>query len=213
MSSSSINMPAIMPHQTLRGHTDCVTGVVHLHARRQIITCSTDGLLRLWDLESGAQIGKDWRDENKVGVWSMTLSPNGKTIAVGCNDRKVRLWDVETRKVIAKWSGHISVVCALCWSADGKRVLSGSWDGTARVWDVESDKTVLTCILYYASANFANTRVQLINENVNEEQAIQLLRNIWLANNEADKALWQQQLADDREQQDHAQRLEEDEQQ
>jgi hypothetical protein len=77
---------------------------------------------------------------------------------------------------------------------------------------IRNDPNFNTCP-DYASANLVNTRAQLINENVNEEQAIQLLRNIWLANNEADKALWQQQLADDREQQDHAQRLEEDEQQ
>ncbi|KAG2123613.1 uncharacterized protein EDB93DRAFT_1098894 [Suillus bovinus] len=64
----------------------------------------------------------------------------------------------------------------------------------------------------YASINFANTRAQLINENVDEEQAIQLLRNIWRANNETDKVLWQQQLAEDREQREHAQRIQEDEQ-
>ncbi|KAG2050817.1 hypothetical protein BDR06DRAFT_959782, partial [Suillus hirtellus] len=77
---------------------------------------------------------------------------------------------------------------------------------------IRNDPNFNTCP-DYTSANFANMRAQLINENINEEQAIQLLRNIWLANNEADKALWQQQLADDREQQDHTQRLEEDEQQ
>ncbi|KAG1867426.1 hypothetical protein C8R48DRAFT_584607, partial [Suillus tomentosus] len=77
---------------------------------------------------------------------------------------------------------------------------------------IRNDPNFNTCP-DYASANLVNTRAQLINENVNEEQAIQLLRYIWLANNEADKALWQQQLADDREQQEHAQRLEEDEQQ
>jgi WD40 repeat protein len=76
----------------------------------------------------------------------MALSPNGETIATGSGsgDRCVRLWDVETRKVISKWTGHTSVVCALCWSADGERVVSGSWDGTARVWDVNTGKTLLT---------------------------------------------------------------------
>ncbi|KAG1802330.1 WD40-repeat-containing domain protein [Suillus variegatus] len=74
----------------------------------------------------------------------MALSPNGKTIAVGYHNGNVKLWDVETREFIARWSGHTKYVCALCWSGDGKRVLSGSWDGTARVWDVESSQPVLT---------------------------------------------------------------------
>jgi WD40 repeat protein len=75
----------------------------------------------------------------------MALSPNGKTIATGSgSDDRVRLWDVGTRKVISKWTGHTDVVCALHWSADSKRIASGSWDGTARVWDVQSGQTILT---------------------------------------------------------------------
>jgi WD40 repeat protein len=76
----------------------------------------------------------------------MALSPNGKTIASGSggsDNNTVVLWDVETRKVVSKWTGHIDVVCALCWSADGERVASGSWDGTARVWNVNTGKTIL----------------------------------------------------------------------
>ncbi|KAG2038632.1 WD40-repeat-containing domain protein [Suillus americanus] len=129
----------------MRGHTDWVQGVVHLPGGRHILTCSVDGSLRLWDIESGTQMGEDWRDEeNNTGVWSMALSPNGRTVASGSSDRKVRLWDVETRKVVAKWTGHTNIVWSLCWSADGNQVGSGSWDGTARVWDVKSGKTVLT---------------------------------------------------------------------
>ncbi|KAG2145845.1 WD40-repeat-containing domain protein [Suillus clintonianus] len=144
MSSPTRESLEIMPDQTMRGHNDWVTGVVHLPSRRQIITCSKDGSLRLWDLQSGTQIGEDWRDENNAGIQSMALSPNGKTVASGSNDGTVRLWDIETRKVIAKFNGHTGVVWSLCWSADSRRVASGSFDGTARVWDVKSGKTVLT---------------------------------------------------------------------
>jgi WD40 repeat protein len=104
-----------------------------------------DGSLRLWDLESGTQIGEEWRDEN-CAVWSIALSRNGTTIASGSGGSgyDVKLWDIETRKVIAKWTGHTDAVESLYWSADGKRVVSGSWDGTARVWDVDSGKDILT---------------------------------------------------------------------
>jgi len=76
-------------------------------------------------------------------VWSIALSPNGKTIASGSRDGKVRLWNVETEKVVAKWTGHTHIATSLCWSVDGERVVSGSYDGTIRVWDVESGDTVL----------------------------------------------------------------------
>jgi WD40 repeat protein len=66
----------------MQGHTEQVNGVVHLPSGGHIITGSLDRSLRLWDLESGAQIGEEWWDENNA-VWSMALSPNGKTIASG----------------------------------------------------------------------------------------------------------------------------------
>ncbi|KAG2364413.1 WD40-repeat-containing domain protein, partial [Suillus spraguei] len=76
----------------------------------------------------------------------MALSPNDGTVASGYNNGTVRLWNVETRKVIARWTGHSDIVRALCWSRDNNRVASGSYDGTARVWDVhvKSGETVLT---------------------------------------------------------------------
>lgn len=129
----------LIPRKIMRGHTKQVVGVAHLPGRQRIITCSFDGSLRLWDLESGAQIGYEWRDEwDKAGVWTMALSPNGKTVASGSEDGTVRLWDVRTRKVIAKWKEHTQAVESVCWSPYGERVVTGSFDGTARVWHVES---------------------------------------------------------------------------
>jgi len=137
--------PQIQPCQLMRGHTKNVRGVVHLQDKQHIITCSYDGSLRLWDRESGAQIGNDWRDDGDkiLGVGTIALSPNGKTVASGSWDGTVKLWDIETRKIIAKWTGHTSCMYSVCWSADGGRVASGSWDKTIRVWDVESGETVL----------------------------------------------------------------------
>jgi WD40 repeat protein len=123
MSPSTSEIPETIPRETLRGHTDWVRGVVHLPVGQRIVTCSVDGSLRLWNQESGTQIGDDWQEDN--GVWSMALSPSGQTVANGHDDGKVKLWNVETRKVIAKWEGHSRVVGALCWSADGSQV--GEW--------------------------------------------------------------------------------------
>jgi len=96
------------------------------------------------------QIGNDWLDDEggdggdwRDVVWIIALSPNGKTIASGYRNGKVGLWDVETEKVVARWTGHTDAVESLCWSVDGERVVSGSFDGTTRVWDVESGDTIL----------------------------------------------------------------------
>jgi tricorn protease-like protein len=96
-------------------------------------------------LESGTQIGKDWRDEGtkKAWIYNIALSPNGKTLVSGNHDGKVRLWDVEMGKVVAKWTGHSEGVMSVCWSAGGNRVVSGSRDGTTRVWNVKTGEQIL----------------------------------------------------------------------
>ncbi|KIK44977.1 hypothetical protein CY34DRAFT_802049 [Suillus luteus UH-Slu-Lm8-n1] len=141
--SKKQHTPGVTPIKKMRGHTGAVEGVVHLPGGRRIITCSWDGSLRLWDFESGTQIGKNWKDEES-GIYSIALSPNGKTVVSGYWDGKVKLWDVETPgKVIQRWTGHTDIVMSVCWSAGGDRVVSGSWDGTARVWNAKTGKTIL----------------------------------------------------------------------
>jgi len=134
----------IKPYQTMRGHTKEVRGVAHLHDGRHIITCSSDASLRLWDRENGAQIGGNWQDDgDQAPVITIALSPNGKTVASGSQYGMVKLWDVETRKVTSKWTGHTDIVWSVRWSANGMHVASGSRDGTVRVWEMESGQTVL----------------------------------------------------------------------
>jgi len=130
------------PHQEFKGHTEQVFGVIHLPDRERIITCSTDGSLRLWNLKNGLQIGKDWRDGKSI-VYKMASSPDGKTVASGSYDGAVRLWDVATGEVIAKWTGHSVEPRSISWSQDGRQVAIGSEDGAVRIWDVESGKTTL----------------------------------------------------------------------
>jgi len=138
MSVSSVSIvmekkSEIKPYQTMRGHTDQVRGVAHLHDGRHIITCSWDASLRLWDWESGAQIGSNWQDDgDQEPVTTIALSPNGKTVAGGSIDGTVKLWDIEMKKVTAKWIGHTSTVWSVRWSTDGMHVASGSKDGTVR---------------------------------------------------------------------------------
>jgi WD40 repeat protein len=111
----------------------------------------------------------------------MALSLNGEIVASGCDDGKVILWGVETRKVIARWTGHTKIVYALCWSADSERVASGSWDGTAKVWDVKTGKNMLTIKTghYWVEAvTYSPDSSKLVTTGGYEKNPI----NIWDAN-------------------------------
>jgi WD40 repeat protein len=110
------NGSEIKPCQKFEGHTSYLEGAIHLPGRQQMMTCSWDGLLQVWNLKSGKQIGEDWWDGDSGGVWTIALSPNGKKVVSGSLGGLVRLWDMDTCKVIAKWMGHTRTVRSVCWS-------------------------------------------------------------------------------------------------
>jgi WD40 repeat protein len=104
---------AIRPCHKFEGHTDTVMDVIHVSGGHRMMTGSQDGSLRVWDLQSGKQIGNDWRDGGGA-VYVIGLSPNGKKVTSGSSDGAVRLWDVDTGKVIAKWLGHTRNAFSVC---------------------------------------------------------------------------------------------------
>ena len=73
----------------------------------------------------------------------MAFSPDGRcalsggtyaTDISGMPDATLRLWDVETGKVVRSFDGHTDVVRSVAFSPDGRRALSGSRDMTMRLW-------------------------------------------------------------------------------
>ncbi|KAG0698565.1 WD40-repeat-containing domain protein [Suillus ampliporus] len=147
----------------MQGHTGAVYGVLRLLDKQRIITCSHDGSLRVWDLESGVQVGDARKDEGSEAVLAIALSPDGKKVASGSSDGAVTLWDIDTGKV---WTGRTHAVQSVCWSLDGRRVVSGAFNGIARVGDVKSSRR-LTLLVRRARAEI-NSVLFLDLPNIND---------------------------------------------
>ncbi|KAL2641437.1 hypothetical protein R1flu_009024 [Riccia fluitans] len=79
---------------------------------------------------------------NRV-VWG----PLNKTIISGGEDSIVRMWDVDTGKVIKQSdpeTGHQKVISSLAKSADGSHFITGSHDKTAKLWDIRTLEVLKT---------------------------------------------------------------------
>jgi len=78
---------------------------------------------------------------DKASVESMAFSPDGKLLAVGCRDCKIRMVLVATGEIVATFLGHNANVAAIAFSPDGKTLASGDGfilrGGTTKIylWD------------------------------------------------------------------------------
>jgi WD40 repeat protein len=101
---------------------------------KRLVSGSDDNSVRLWDAESGRQIGAPLLGHTGV-VFSVAFSPDGKRLASASDDKSVLLWDAETgRPIGAPLEGHPNWVSSVAFSPDGKRLASASWDTTVRLW-------------------------------------------------------------------------------
>ena len=98
--------------------------------------------LKLWDVDKQKLIErKPKKDEQALKVMRcLTFSPDGKLIAAGDKDGKIRLFDGQTGEPKAVLDDHSAAVHGIAFSPDGKRLASASQDCTVKLWDVPQGK-------------------------------------------------------------------------
>ena len=71
------------------------------------------------------------------------LSPDGKLIASGDNQRVILVYEADTKKVVCDRFGfHTGSIFDLDWSGDSKFLASASLDGSVMIWELETKKRV-----------------------------------------------------------------------
>ena len=124
----------------LKGHDGAVMDARFSADGTRIVTASSDGTARLWDVETGGEIAVYGHREP---VRSAVFSPDGRRIVTASSDRTARLWDVETGGEMVVLKGHLEDVYNAVFSPDGRRIVTASGDKTARLWDVETGSAIV----------------------------------------------------------------------
>lgn len=69
-------------------------------------------------------------------VTSVAFSPDGKLVASGSTDGRVKVWNTITGAIHKTLEGHSRWVTSVAFSSDSKFVASGSRDSTVNVWNI-----------------------------------------------------------------------------
>jgi len=122
----------------LQGHTDIVNSIAFSSDGRHIVSGSRDQTIRVWDAQTGAQVGNPLQGHTK-SVNSVAFSPDGRHIVSGSRDQTIRVWDAQTGAQVGNpLQGHTKSVSSVAFSPDGRHIVSGSLDETIRVWDAQT---------------------------------------------------------------------------
>ncbi|KAJ2506971.1 hypothetical protein IWW47_001326 [Coemansia sp. RSA 2052] len=141
---------------TLRGHTSRIWDICVDRAGAMLFSASGDGTVKMWDIRDLHKpqclhtIVPSSDDSNGGGgsgggsgdIYSVSLNPLESHVIIAGYDRKIRLYDRVTGRVVQTFHGHELSVAQAVSNPLGNLVISGSKDQTIRFWDTMSGSCV-----------------------------------------------------------------------
>ncbi len=102
---------------------------------RRVISGSREGVVQLWDLETGYLF---WHLDLSAPVTAVGLLSGNHQAIVGLEDGSLHVFEVDAGKAVNCFAGHRREVTSIVPLPCGSRALTSSADRTLRVWNIET---------------------------------------------------------------------------
>jgi WD40 repeat protein len=111
--------------------------------RQILVSGHGNGEIRIWQVRSGTKIA-EWIAHDREAVYSLQISPDGRFLATGGSDRRIKLWDlasVAAENEERERSPLLQIDCqepvwSVAFSYDSQLLAIGCASGKIIIWDL-----------------------------------------------------------------------------
>jgi WD40 repeat protein/energy-coupling factor transporter ATP-binding protein EcfA2 len=143
------------PLNTFTAHRYDIRSVINIDIAispdgRKALSCSSDGMLILWDLVDPRAIRVF--EGHKDNITDVSFTPDGQYLLSSSgrfdqsmamtDDNSIRMWDLKTGEQTRVFEGNNDGITTIDISPDGKQLISGSVDRSVHLWDIETGQEI-----------------------------------------------------------------------
>lgn len=121
------------------GHMDTVNSVGFSHDGALVATADMKGLIKVWQVDTGAEVWSFEADEVEWIQWHQVSS----VLLAGTRDGQVWMWKIPSGELKTFVGYGPGATCGKFLS-DGKHACVGYDDGALKIWDLKSNQAVRT---------------------------------------------------------------------
>ncbi|CAJ1080870.1 WD repeat-containing protein 90 isoform X1 [Xyrichtys novacula] len=121
----------------MRSHTDTVLGFSVDGIRRRLTTASSDGTVRIWNMDSMHQLYDFVSEDNPCSV---AFHPTEQVFSCGFSSGIVRVVDISSAKLLAEHKQHRGEVVGLAFSPDGEFMYSADSQGSLALYNASEEQ-------------------------------------------------------------------------
>lgn len=144
---------------TLTGHSNLIWSVCISPDGQTLVSGSEDKTIKIWQLGTLISGNENWQNfgiipasvlsspyllytwvEHHGPVYSVAISPDGKTITSGSGDKTIKIWQLGRRRSLQTLTRHSFWVRSVAFSPDGEIIASGGQDNTIHLWHINTNK-------------------------------------------------------------------------